>query len=194
VNRLVPLFAILAVTVISRQWPRERSLARPRDTARAAFDGVVVAICIAMTAWVGGIRPCISVDADAAADTAAAESLRGTHGRLVTHFDWGEYALWHFGPALQVSIDGRRETLYSSATLNEQLAIARGDERGIKALERIKPDYVWLPSRATATAGWLTRNGYRMDVKTKRSYVAVRADLPPLAAWTGMPSGCFPGP
>lgn len=194
VNRLVPLFAVLAVTLISRQWPVEGSFSQRSDRARAVFDWLVVAICIAMTAWVGGIRRCISVDDYAAADTTAAESLRGKQGRLVTHFDWGEYALWHFGPRLQVSIDGRRETLYSSATLDEQLAIARGDERGLRALERIKPDYVWLPSRATTTSAWLKGHGYRMDVTTKRSYVAVRADLPPLAAWTGMPSGCFPGP
>jgi hypothetical protein len=194
VNRLVPLFAVLTVTMISRQWPLERSPSHQRETARAIFDGGVVAICIAITFWFGGIERCISLDHFAAPDTAAAEALRGASGRLVTLFDWGEYALWHFGPALRVSIDGRRETLYSSATIEEQQAIARGEERALKTLERIRPDYVWLPSTATTTAAWLTNHGYRMDVRTDRSYVAVRADLPPLSAWVGMPSGCFPGP
>src|SRR6185503_2745442 len=107
--------------------------------------------------------------------------------------DFGEYALWHFGPALRVSIDGRRETLYSSATTEEQHAIVRGEERGLRALERITPEYVWLPSTSTTPAEWLTNHGYRLDVRTEQSSVAVRADLPPLAAWAGITSGCFPG-
>ena len=45
-------------------------------------------------------------------DLAAAAQLKGLSGNLWTSFDWGEYAIWHFGPVLRVSIDGRRETVY----------------------------------------------------------------------------------
>ena len=34
-------------------------------------------------------------------------------GRMVTYFDWGEYAIWHLSPRVRVSLDGRRETVYS---------------------------------------------------------------------------------
>jgi hypothetical protein len=34
-------------------------------------------------------------------------------GNLATEFSWGEYVIWHLGPRVKVSMDGRRETLYS---------------------------------------------------------------------------------
>ncbi len=37
----------------------------------------------------------------------------GVRGNLAVHFDWGEYVLWHLGPGIKVSVDGRRETVYS---------------------------------------------------------------------------------
>jgi hypothetical protein len=37
----------------------------------------------------------------------------GVAGNLGVHFDWGEYVIWHLGPRVKVSIDGRRETVYS---------------------------------------------------------------------------------
>src|SRR4029079_8387051 len=39
--------------------------------------------------------------------------LNGLQGRMLTFFDWGEYAIWHLGPEVKVSMDGRRETVYS---------------------------------------------------------------------------------
>lgn len=37
----------------------------------------------------------------------------GVRGNLAVFFDWGEYAIWHLAPAVKVSYDGRRETVYS---------------------------------------------------------------------------------
>jgi hypothetical protein len=42
-------------------------------------------------------------------------------GNLVVFYDWGAYAIWHLGPRLRVSIDGRRETLYSPDLLRANL-------------------------------------------------------------------------
>ena len=39
----------------------------------------------------------------------------GISGNLATQFNWGEYIIWHLGPQIKVSIDGRRETIYSTA-------------------------------------------------------------------------------
>ena len=41
---------------------------------------------------------------------------------------------------------------------------------------------------------WLRANGYREDIRTKHSFIAVRRDRAPLTVWQGQPSGCFPGP
>ena len=122
-----------------------------------------------------------------------AEALRGRTGRLATFFDFGEYALWHFGPALQVSTDGRRETLYRDATFKAHLGVVNGTPIGLETLEAMNADYAWLPAWSPARS-WLESNGYRIDVMTDHSFVASRMGKPPLTPWLGESSGCFPGP
>jgi hypothetical protein len=45
----------------------------------------------------------------------AVKILKTIHakGAMAVDFDWGEYVIWHLGPMVQVSVDGRRETVYS---------------------------------------------------------------------------------
>jgi hypothetical protein len=199
VNRIGPLFTVATVILLSHQWPRDHeTLRRERATPgrneilRTAFELCGIAAFIVIT-WTSGMMPrCISLKNGP--DYRAAEALRGTRGRLVTFFDYGGYALWHFGPGLKVSLDGRRETLYSMRVLHEQYAIANGTPEGLQALERIRPDYVWLPTRSSATARWLRANGYREEIRTEDSFVAVRSDLPRLPQVAIESSGCYPGP
>jgi hypothetical protein len=47
-------------------------------------------------------------------------------GNMAVHFDWGEYVLWHLGPRIKVSIDGRRETVYSERSYAENLRFTSG--------------------------------------------------------------------
>jgi hypothetical protein len=47
-------------------------------------------------------------------------------GNMAVHFDWGEYVLWHLGPRIKVSIDGRRETVYSHRPYAENLLFTSG--------------------------------------------------------------------
>ena len=194
VTRLGPIFT-LATAVLLGSRSKEWNGAPPeRQTVLVIIDGLAVAAAVLVGTALGAIPHCISTAYRNSPDATAAEALRGRSGRLVTLFGWGEYALWHFGPALQVSIDGRRETIYSDAVIREQLAIADGSAPAAGALVRLAPDYVWLPSRSVVTANWLKNHGYVEDVRTERSFVARRSDLPPLAAWNGEPTGCFPGP
>ena len=198
VTRLVPLFGLAAVTLLSAYWPSDAHDDRGTHERLAliAVELVFVVITLVVVFPIRLVPTCVRIpDSPYAPDTRAAEALRGTRGRLVTYFDWGEYVLWHFGPALKVSIDGRRETVYTEATLAEQQAIVEGKPAGLAALGRIAPEYVWLPSEATAAAGWLMANGYRMEVQTQRSFIAVRQDLPSLPGRVADASStCFPGP
>ena len=55
-------------------------------------------------------------------DVVAMVKERELQGRLVVWFDWGEYAIWHFTPdLLSVSIDGRRETVYTDQIMQKHL-------------------------------------------------------------------------
>jgi hypothetical protein len=195
VDRLSPLFAEIALLVTAQGWaPPASAPASPRSRMPAgtlAIDALAVIVL-----WMSNAAPasrCLSVESEAAPDLAAANVFfsESVTGRLVLPFDWGEYAIWHWGPRLKVSMDGRRETVYSDATVNQQASIAFGQPEGMEYLDRVRPEYVWLSYRfAAPTAAWLETHGYRIDVKTDKSFVAVRNDLPMLIERAPAPR-CF---
>jgi hypothetical protein len=167
--------------------------------SRAAARGLVVALLglalVAGTAVTRVIR-CIPIAGDWSADVAAGQALADADasGTIVTWFDWGEYALWHLGPALRVSMDGRRETIYSEAVLADHSALYEGTPEGTAYLERLHPDYVWMPASKTRLRDWLGTHGYRLDVETPQSFVAVRTDRSMVYLRDVPGARCFPGP
>lgn len=47
-------------------------------------------------------------------------------GNLATEFNWCEYVIWHLAPDIKVSMDGRRETVYSDEIYNANLSFQYG--------------------------------------------------------------------
>jgi hypothetical protein len=175
---------------------------RPSNGSRPRHE-VAVALFVAITMTVTGLwisyssQRCIPVRGPWVADREAARFLvEGTGpGKLVVPFDWGEYAIWHMGPRLRVSMDGRRETVYSDKRLAEHDAILAGTALGLSTLEAWQPEYVWLPHESSNTRQWLEAHGYRLPVSTARSFIGVRGDVPDLRALTataGEARRCFP--
>jgi len=97
-------------------------------------------------------------------DRAAARYLRDERpdARVLTWFDWGEYAIWHLSPSgIRVSMDGRRETVYSDRVIQDHIRFYRGDPGMVSYPEHIGADHIWLPSRfpiiaSLKSAGWQT--------------------------------------
>ena len=135
---------------------------------------------------------CLPIKGTWTPDLPAASYLRVASGRLLTTFDWGEYAIWHFGPRLKVSIDGRRETVYSDSVLQWHRAFESAEPDAQTIVAELAPDYVWLRSSSTLAKQWLVANGYRIDAATEVSFVAVRHDHPRLALPAEFMSACFP--
>ena len=194
VSRLVPLFGEVALLGCAGAWRLAVMSQRPpRPRQQVIVDAAVIA-AISVINLVSETR-CLAIGNDAWTpdlQAAAALDAPSAQGRLVLPFNWGEYAIWHFGPRLRVSIDGRRETVYSQRMLEIQAATARGLPAGLEFLNEARPEYVWLSTTAGApAAAWLKTNGYRMDVETGRSFVATRADLAPLTM-SAPKSRCFP--
>jgi len=200
VMRIWPLYvesaAILLAPTFRARWPVRGPLAAQSRADLAAAAGIV-AVSVAAAAWLfsWSLR-CIEVEGTWVPDPVATQALSGTlPGRLVVFFDWGEYALWHWGPQVRVSMDGRRETVYSDRRLDEHGAILAGSSAGIAALESWRAEYAWLPATSLRTKQWLATHGYRIEVETAKSFVAVRDDLPPLAVSEPRPVSarrCFP--
>ena len=123
---------------------------------------------------------------------------RQMSGRIVTYFDWGEYAIWNMPADLKVSMDGRRETVYSDRTIGGHLQLYRGTERGIAYLDGLHADYVWLP-RQLPVVKTLQQRGWRaifdghISVLLAASNSVDSATSVPVTARAPAPR-CFPGP
>jgi len=196
VVRLLPLFVpVSIVLLLPYVQPQTLPTERVWPKGRALVDLALICIGVLVLSSPGS-PTCIQLQGGWQPDFATARALAVAHpsGRLATSFNWGEYAIWHFGPVARVSIHGRRETVYSDQQLYRQLAIALGENAGLEELARAMPEYVWLPTRqAERTRQWLTSHAYRIDLQTPDSFVAVRRDLPTVQAIPGPFPGCFPG-
>ncbi|HYN07997.1 MAG TPA: hypothetical protein VES67_11450 [Vicinamibacterales bacterium] len=202
VMRIAPLFVACAAVLLS-PWFRDRwpistvapSGAKVGDQRLVAAGLFVVALIAAV--FIGSKSlTCVRTEGTWIPDRGAAQVLASAPaGRIVTFFNWGEFVIWHFGPRLRVSMDGRRETVYSDTRLLEHDAIVRGTPLAFTTLAAWNAEYVWLPARSAATRAWLVDHGYRIDKETDRSFVAVRGDLPPLVPVGPPPAAgasCFP--
>ena len=68
----------------------------------------------------------------------------GAEGNLIVDFDWGEYVIWRLGDRIKVSIDGRRETVYSAETLQRDTGFRDGKPGWQSWLGRGKPELALL--------------------------------------------------
>jgi hypothetical protein len=167
--------------------------ARRRYPFRAvgqAVAGSLVLVCLA-TALFGRRIP---MDGDALPEPEAASFVRSNHlhGRMLTFFDYGEYAIWHFWPDLRVSMDGRRETVYTARTIERHLAFYRGDAP--EYARELQADYIWLPRSAPAVAA-LEANGWQSIFEGPVSTIlAARSSLFVAPQHIQVVRAEFPGP
>jgi hypothetical protein len=196
VSRVAPLVApavlVLLGPAIAARWGGMGRLPAVRAAALLIFAIPVVTVIAAVRAPVAAAFRCIPIQDAWAPDREAAACLEGLHGRLWVAFDWGEYVIWHFGPQLQVSIDGRRETVYTDDIIRWHRAFDLGESWARARFLAAKPEYVWLRNDRLDVREWLASHGYRVDARTTLSFIAVRADLPPLERPTHTMPACFP--
>jgi hypothetical protein len=199
VMRIESLFITASVILLARalaaRWPASAGFG-PAHVLVIAATGLLLAAIPASVLTARQAVSCVPILAAWAPDLEAMAALaHAGPGRIVTPFNWGQYAIWHLPPGLRVSMDGRRETVYSAARLDEADAVMTGQPAGLAALAAWRVEYVWLPTGTEATAAWLVENGYRLDVQTPGSVIAVRSDLPrlPAAPAPGSIRPCFPG-
>jgi hypothetical protein len=199
VNRLLAFFAIASTMLLTRGWRAgpEKTRATPApSTAGIWAAGIAGALMLAgaLFATVQNVT-CVRIDPDGypEPELAPAVAAAGLSGRMLTYFDWGEYAIWYF-PSLSVSLDGRRETVYSDATVQDQVD-AYFDPRGrAELLKRLRPDYAWLPTRLPLTSA-LKADGWTPIFSGPRSTLLSARPAAPLAMPQRLPTRrCFPGP
>jgi hypothetical protein len=112
--------------------------------------------------------------------------------RLLTWFDWGEYAIWHLSPrGVRVSMDGRRETVYSAEVLADHWAFYRNEPEAWRYADRIGADRIWLP-RELPVVSTLRQHGWHAAFESERSIVLSRENRPTLVASRDRSAQLFP--
>lgn len=196
VSRVAPLICPAALTLLApgivRAWGTRGRLTVPSRPAAAILLIPAAFALLTTRAPLARVLTCLPINDAWAPDRDAAAQLRGLRGRLWTTFNWGEYAIWHLGPGLRVSVDGRRETVYSDNVLEWTRAVERGDAEAIRRLTSLGTEYVWLPISRSAARAALRQNGYRVDFQTDASFIAVRAGVPRLTSSASAFPPCFP--
>ena len=134
--RHMPLFgltcAVLTAEHVADIWDRAAP-ARSVSTNNASQNVWFTTACstIALVVIAASLQnfQCIRVDGRKTEFPIQAIALlkhSNTTANMAVHFDWGEYALWHLSPGIKVSIDGRRETVYSRRPYTENLLFTSG--------------------------------------------------------------------
>lgn len=208
VNRLTAFFALATLFLfgpaLAAALPRRREATAPRG--RAVIVPAVIAVALVAAALRGLVvnAACVRTDPRHTPEFAAVEFFRAhdSQGRLLVWFDWGEFALWHLAPALRVSIDGRRETVYSAALQDRHLRFFFDAPGGAALPGELGADYIWIP-RSLPIAGRLASLGWRAVYEGEQSVIFaregdVRAATPSVPGPTANPPrssqpACFPG-
>ena len=211
VSRLDAFFALAVVMLLTPALvsalepfvPRSRLTGTVGKGPASAWGAVVITV-VAVGAMLVPAAPliaryasCLPIDGPWVPEPDAARfiALNRLTGRMVTWFDWGEYAIWHFAPALRVSIDGRRETVYRDETIQAHRRFYAADDTALPYLRSLNPDYIWVPKRVPI-ATRLADTGWTMVFSGPMSAIFARAGAGPFQQVAGVTTGvrCFPGP
>jgi hypothetical protein len=208
VQRLDAFFALAVVMLLQPAFSRARAAVATETARLRPWSVAAVCAVIAATGFAGPgpmtSAACIEMDrVDFLPEPEAVPFIRshGLEGRMITFFDWGEYAIWHLTPGIKVSMDGRRETVYSSEQIQRHLRIYEGWATGAD-IAALDADLAWLPVRSPGVAqlkkaGWHpVFTGSRSVILSKTLIANVPEPAMAAAALDAAPSPgrCFPGP
>ncbi|WP_165219179.1 hypothetical protein [Aquisphaera insulae] len=210
-SRHYPLFALALVVIggesMADAWERARALIGVRRERRSWITALCLAASLVLATLVPGRLNCIRLDPYFFNFPArAVEYLRRgqAEGNMAVPFDWGEYVLWHLGPRVRVSMDGRRETLYAE----DEYRRAREFERGTEAWDELlrtgpRTDLILTPVGSPTVPRLAREDDWVPLYRDRTCVVFVRKGMPGLDRLLGTPIPtlpddggglCFPGP
>ena len=205
VNRLDAFFALAATLALLPAFAQatKRLERRGHDPSRQQAVAPLLlcaAYLLAGAVTIDRVRTqvrCIPVAAeDGYPETEAVTWARdvGLKGRVLTFFNHGEFLIWHLAPDVKVSMDGRRETVYTQAVVDEHARLYDTPALGSDYAERVGADFVWLPNSRGA-ARYLEARGWAPVFVGPTTTIFAREPAGP-ASRADVPrtDRCFPGP
>jgi hypothetical protein len=197
-RRHLPLFVLITMVmcaehtaaaiarVVRRRWPGEARASSDRFRPLVAMTMVLQAIVLVAIAGPQLAR--IRVEASQYPVLATARLARsGVAANLAVDFDWGEYVIWHAGPRVKVSVDGRRETVYSDAAYEENRRLTEGADDWDRLLTRRPTDLALVSVRTRAFDRLAQRAGWELLMHDDTSALFGRRDAPATAVVRATP-------
>ena len=206
VSRLLAFFALASLFLVSAPIAhafQRRRATHQRNRGRVLRFGFAAVACalgvfaiVAIHSNVWDLR----LDAASMPEPEAVAFLKdqpaGT--RVLVWFNWGEYAIWHLSPRMRVSIDGRRETVYSDAVQTRHFDFFFDRRGGATLPNDLAADYVWIPRVLPAARRLRTEGGWTILYDGKQSVIFGRTGLPLIrrvaSVAAATTSRIFPGP
>jgi hypothetical protein len=192
--RHIPLFAVaapvLSATYFAGAWTQVRHAALrwvkgPSKIGNLTGPASVGALVLAVT-LVALSTPrlrSIVIDpgvADFPVKAVAVMKTAAVTGNLAVEFNWGEYVIWHLGPRVKVSVDGRRETVYSDKVYRENLDWMLGEGAWERLLERPETEMA-LVDKARPVYGLMReKEGWVTAYEDEAAALFVREGAPEL--------------
>jgi len=197
--RVGPFFSLAAVIFLGPAAFRRRHPTMGADTPRTLAAASTMFVLFSLFVAAAAVRNlgCVRMSGDWIPDVQAARFIESSNmrGRLITWFGWGEYTIWRFGGRLLVSMDGRRETVYSPDVIDGHQQIYSAAPGAEEYVRQLNADYAWLPAGSPPTR--LLRNlGWNTLYVSPRSVVLGRTSkaapvVAPAASYSE--PRCFPG-
>ncbi len=194
-RRHTPLFAIALVVLageheadaVARMFERRKEQADERPIPAGAGRLIAAMFLVTAALCVGASLhqfTRILVDRDEY-PVEAVELLRasGVQANMATNFNWGEYVLWHLGPNVKVSIDGRRETVYTDAIYEENQRFNFGYGKWDALIDRPDVDLALVPTDHWPVFNLLKlKPGWTVVFQDDRSAIVARQGSPAATA------------
>jgi hypothetical protein len=208
VLRLIAFFGLASVfffaPAICRAYERRRATCerQSRRALRVGFFAVGGAMTMMALGIVRTNFETLRLDTASMPEPQALTTLANQSGgrRVLVWFNWGEYAIWHLSPHLQVSIDGRRETVYSDRIETRHWDFFYDRPGGATLPDALAADYIWIPKilpaarKLRSDPHWTTLYEGPQSIVFARATVAGRIETTNRMASAADVVRSFPGP
>jgi hypothetical protein len=157
ISRFDAFYALSVVMLLGPYFGRDAVPSSPPMKRRAI---PALAAATALATGLGALAERSScIEIRSAPEPEATAFAAKLNGRMTTFFDWGQYGIWHLAPAIQVSMDGRRETVYSDSVTASHMRIYTNAADAVDLVEAMDPDWIWFPRQwgvipRLEDAGW----------------------------------------
>ena len=196
VSRLDAFFALAAVFLAASVLANANVAPQPQQRARRSpVFAILLAVCMVPISLAVGRRiAAVPVPSHLMPDSNVAAYVRDAKlsGDVLTWFDWGQYAIWHFGPDLKVSMDGRRETVYSPEVVDAHFRFYFGTADEWRYADIVEADYVWVPKHLPVVRQMRLRGWHRLCEGRSSILLARQPHVPPCSQHVSNGDRLFP--